>query len=271
MLQSVCRRGALLPALLVLVVSLAGGHAADNTADVGSISEIEGTAAIISNGQSTAAANGAAVHLNDALKTGAGGHVKVTFRDSTVLTLGENASVVVDRYVYDPQKGVGDVLLTTTQGAFRFATGKMKELSAKTISVSTPVADIGVRGTEFWGGLVDGKYSVLLLTGEVNVKNEGGTVLLNSPGLATVIGSRLQAPLHPTLWSLDKIQHALTRTVTREGLKQLERELHHFKFQGLPGKDQIPGLIKPKELKPKAGQGGWQNLLRHPNLPRFPW
>jgi hypothetical protein len=108
---------------------------------------------------------------------------------------------------------------------------------------------------------------VLLLTGEVNVKNEGGTVILNSPGLATVIGSRLQAPLHPTLWSVDKIEHALTRTVTREGLKQLQRELRHFKFQGLPGKNEIPGLIKPKDVKPKIAPGGLQQYLH--KLPKF--
>jgi len=248
------------------MATLGSAQAADETA-VGTISDVDGTAEIVSGGASAGATNGAAVHLNDQLKTGAGAHLKVTFRDETVLTLGEDASVVIDRYVYDPQKNVGDVLLTSTQGAFRFATGKMKELSTKTITVTTPVADIAVRGTEFWGGLVDGKYNVLLLTGEVNVKNEAGTVILNSPGLATVIGSRLQAPLHPSLWSIDKIQHALTRTVTRKGLKQLEHELHNFKFQGLPGKNQIPGLIKPKDVQPKIGPGGLQQYLRR--LPKF--
>src|SRR5262245_38932877 len=39
-----------------------------------------------------------------------------------MLTLSEDARVVIDRYVYDPGQGMGDVLLTTTQGAFRFAT-----------------------------------------------------------------------------------------------------------------------------------------------------
>ena len=64
--------------------------------------------------------------MSDELKTGADGHLQVTFRDDTVLTLSEDARVVIDRYVYDPDQGVGDVLLTTTQGAFRFATGRIK-------------------------------------------------------------------------------------------------------------------------------------------------
>ena len=165
----------------------------------------------------------------------------------------------------------------------------MKE---KNITVSTPVAEIGIRGTEFWGGPVDGEYSVLLLAGEINVKNQAGTVMLNTPGLATVIRSRLQAPLRPSLWSVDRIERALTRTVTRKGLKQLERELRNFNLPGLrDGKDKLPDMLKPndklrdtlkpkdklrdslkpKDWKPKIGPGGPQKRLRQPQLPRLPW
>ena len=259
---------------------------------MGAISEVEGEAEIVSSGQSTGAVDGATVHLNDELKTGADGHLQVTFRDDTVLTLGEDARVVIDRYVFDPDQGLGDVLLTTTQGAFRFATGRLKELSEKNITVSTPVAEIGIRGTEFWGGPVDGEYSVLLLAGEINVKNQAGTVTLNTPGLATVIRSRLQAPLRPSLWSVDRIERALTRTVTRQGLKQLERELRNFNLPGLrDGKDRLPDILKPndklrdtlkpkdklrdslkpKGWKPKIGPDGPQKRLRQPQLPRLPW
>jgi hypothetical protein len=276
-LRSILWRWSLLPAILVLLASLGSAHAADDAA-IGSVSDVDGTAEIVSDGAGAAASDGAAVHMNDELKTGADGHLQVTFRDDTVLTLGEDARVVIDHYVYDPDQGVGDVLLTTTQGAFRFATGKMKELIEKTITVETPVAQIGVRGTEFWGGPVDGEYSVLLLAGEVNVKNQAGTVTLNSPGLATVIRSRLVPPLRPSLWSLDRIQGALTRTVTREGLKQLERELRDFKLHDPPGKDRLPDILKqndnlpdalkPRKRKPKIDPGGLQRQL--PKL-RIPW
>jgi hypothetical protein len=134
-LQSFLRRLPPLPAALALIASLGAAHAAGDT-EVGSISDVEGKAESVSSGQSAGAAKGAAVHLNDELTTGADGHLQVTFRDETVLTLGEDARVVVDRYVFDPDRGVGDVLLTTTQGAFRFATGRMKELSEKNITVS---------------------------------------------------------------------------------------------------------------------------------------
>jgi hypothetical protein len=284
-LRSLLRRLRSLPAALALIASLGAAHAAGGSTEVGSISDVEGKAEIVSSGQSAGAAKGAAVHANDELTTGADGHLQVTFRDETVLTLGEDARVVIDRYVFDPGQGVGDVLLSTTQGAFRFATGRIKALSGKNITVSTPVAEIGIRGTEFWGGPIDGQYSVLLLAGEVNVKNQAGTVTLNKPGLATVIRSRLQAPLRPSLWSIDRIQGALTRTVTRKGLQQLERELRNFNIPGLrDGKDRLPDLLeqkapdaikpralkKPKDWKPNVGPEGLQKRLRPPQL-RIPW
>jgi hypothetical protein len=41
------------------------------------------------------------VHVKDELRTGANARLQVTFRDNTLLTLGEHASIVIDRYVYD--------------------------------------------------------------------------------------------------------------------------------------------------------------------------
>ena len=114
------------------------------------------------------------MHLKDELRTGGGARLQVIFRDDTVLTLGEHASVRIDRYVDEPDQGVGETVLQATKGAFRFATGKIKELKDKKIAVSTPVADIGVRGTEFWGGPINAKYGVLLLEGEVTVSQPGG-------------------------------------------------------------------------------------------------
>ena len=77
---------------------------------------------------------------------------------------------------------MGETVLQATKGAFRFATGKIKELKDKKIALSTPVADIGVRGTEFWGGPINAKYGVLLLEGEVTVSNQAGTVTLAGTG-----------------------------------------------------------------------------------------
>ncbi len=126
-----------------------------------------------------------------------------------MLTLGENASVLIDRYVYDPDKGIGETVLQATKGAFRFATGRIKELKAKTIAISTPVADIAVRGTEFWGGPINAKYGVLLLEGEVTVSNQAGSVTLSAPGQGTDIASPLDAPGAAAAWRPEKAARAI--------------------------------------------------------------
>ncbi len=79
--------------------------------------------------------------------------------------------------------------------------------------MSTPVADIGVRGTEFWGGPLDNKYGVLLLRGEVSVSNQAGSVKLAAPGQGTDIPSPLEAPGPVAAWAPDKIDRAIA-TVT---------------------------------------------------------
>jgi len=93
----------------------------------------------------------------------------VTFSDKSRLTRGENARVVVDRYVFNPHKSSGNVVLNATRGAFRFAGGRIEGMRQKSITVNTPNAALAVRGTHFWAGPIEGKYGVLLLKGKVRV------------------------------------------------------------------------------------------------------
>ncbi len=136
---------------------------------VGIVSKVTNPAQI---GTGTAVV-GAPVHMNDRLRTGANARLQVTFHDNSSLTLGENANVVIDRFVFDPDKSSANVVLNATQGAFRFAGGKIEQMHQKNIVVNTPNAALAVRGTHFWAGPIDGKYGVLLLKGKVSVAGTG--------------------------------------------------------------------------------------------------
>jgi hypothetical protein len=82
----------------VLALPLLAGVAEVNQADqVGVVNKVENEAQIISTSAATVALVGTPVHLRDELRTGIGARLQVTFRDGTVLTLGEKASVTVDR------------------------------------------------------------------------------------------------------------------------------------------------------------------------------
>ena len=89
------------------------------------------------------------------------------------------------------------------------ATGRIKELKPNAIQVATPIAVIGIRGTEFWGGPIDDTYGVLLLAGEVVVTNRAGSVTLAASGQGTDIASADEAPSPVQPWSDAKIARAL--------------------------------------------------------------
>jgi hypothetical protein len=155
--------------------------------------------------------------MNDELRTGGEARLQISFRDSTQLNLGENATVVIDRFIYNPDEGTGEALIKTGVGAFRLATGRLSQLKDKKIVVSTPYATLGVRGTDFWWGPIDGRFGVLLLSeSRLEVRNDAGAVLINKAGYGTHINPLLKggysAPTPPEKWGPGMVERALSQT-----------------------------------------------------------
>jgi hypothetical protein len=189
---------------------------------VGMVTKVENQAQV----GGAAAAVGSPVRANDTLQTGAKARLQVTFRDNTNLTLGENATVVVDRYVFDPDAGVGKATLNAAKGALRVVTGRLSEMPNKDIKVSTPFAALAVRGTDFWAGAVSGKPGVLLVHNsrlEVGGRDcrEGNAderrrcrcaVMLEQAEEGTYIDPRTGCPGAPRHWSAAEVEAALATT-----------------------------------------------------------
>jgi hypothetical protein len=99
-------------------------------------------------------------------------------------------------------------------GAFRFISGQVSKLASSDVSVATPSATIGIRGTEFWGGPIDGQsLGVFLIDGAVRVSNAAGEQNLSLPGQGTNIATPGAAPGPVTIWPPDKVSRAVA-TVT---------------------------------------------------------
>jgi hypothetical protein len=163
----------------------------------------------------TTATVGTPVHMNDELRTGPEARLEVTFGDGSVLTLGEHATVVIDRYVFNPDQGAGEVALTTTRAAFRFTTGRINTLRDKSITVNTPLAALAVRGTDFWAGIVDYQYGVLLMEGKLNVSNAAGSQDITRPNYGIDFPPVIKKgpAISPAYeWDPAKIQRALSQT-----------------------------------------------------------
>lgn len=175
---------------------------------VGTARTVIGEAAASLNGESRTLAQDDAILFDDLLRTGPASRLQVMFEDETDLTLGENAHVLIDRYLYDPTRGQGAILTQVLGGAFQFATGAIQALENREVTVLTSHATLGVRGTRFWGGLLDGRYEVFVFDGQVDINNAGGTVTLG-PGDGAPIDTPFAAPGAVVQWEQAKIDRAL--------------------------------------------------------------
>jgi hypothetical protein len=87
----------------------------------------------------------------------------VTFVDGTRLTLGPNADVIIDDFVYNPNGGVNNAALRVTGGAMRLVAGAIERVGGpQAVKVATPVGTIGIRGTDFFVEMEDDHLAVAL-------------------------------------------------------------------------------------------------------------
>jgi len=196
--------------LIVIAVLLAVpcGDAAAQEA-IGSVSRLQGEASGILGGTTLPLSANGSVFLNEVLSTGDAARLEITFTDSTRLTLGEKAKLTLGTYVFNPPAGRRTIRFALV-GAIRFVSGKLSKVVASHVSVTTPVANVGIRGTEFFAGPIDDQaLGVFLIEGAVSVSNAAGRRILNRPGQGTNIAAQGAAPGPVTLWPQPKVDRAL--------------------------------------------------------------
>jgi len=81
---------------------------------------------------------------NEKISTFNKGQVQLIFSDQSTLTLGENSEIVIDEFVYDPQKQAGSMTATVTTGVLRYVGGKISKKND--VSFLTPSGVVTVRG-----------------------------------------------------------------------------------------------------------------------------
>jgi hypothetical protein len=202
-----------LAAAAAFLVALAAQPAVAADEAIGSVTRIQGEGNAGVNGGWEPLDLGASVFLNQEVSTGEAARLELTFADGTLLTLGEKAKMILDTFVYKPAEGTGK-LKASVVGAFRFVSGQVTKQANQEVAVTTPVATVGIRGTEFWGGPIDDQaLGVFLIEGEVTVTNAAGEQILDTPGEGTNILTPDSAPGNVTIWPQDKVDRALA-TVT---------------------------------------------------------
>lgn len=111
---------------------------------------------------------GEPIYLNDEVTTGGGGKAQILLRDQSVFNIGPNSTLVIDKFIYDPQKS--SLGVSIQKGTFKFVSGKIANSSNDAMKVQLPNATIAIRGTGV-AGVVEpnGAATVMLLHGSVEV------------------------------------------------------------------------------------------------------
>lgn len=167
------------------------------------------------------------VKMRNVVTTAAASTLQITLLDRSSLTVGPNARLTVNRFVYDPKTKSSSVGTTVVKGTLRFLSGKSARGGRN--SINTPAASIGVRGTMVelavgedaitigklqpglaMGANVDPQTASLIVlrgpgpkaqlgekSGIIDVTAAGKTVTITQPGMAVFVPFLGAAPSAP--------------------------------------------------------------------------
>ena len=186
-------------------------------ANIGEVSELSGVAAQIErSGTEIIADLQTNIESMDEVET-TNGRLKIEFVDETEVSLTEHTYLEINEYVYDPDPNKSRMALNFAQGTARFATGKLGLVPRENISIQTPTATIGIRGTDFTTTVDElGRSLVILLpngdcldarnleegcvpSGSISVTNLGGTVTLEEAYQAVLVTTSETRPTPPVI------------------------------------------------------------------------
>jgi hypothetical protein len=117
--------------------------------DIGQVKVTSGPTHIERARQTVPVQVGTQVREGDVLVTGPGGSLGITFRDNSLLSLGPDTVLAIDRFVFDPTSHQGAFESSLRQGTLSAVSGKIAKQTPDAMKLRTPAAVLGVRGTEF--------------------------------------------------------------------------------------------------------------------------
>jgi FecR-like protein len=129
------------------------------------------------------------VQANELVTTAARDRAHLVFLDGSSLTVGPNARVVIDRFIYDPASNTGDLAINASRGILRLVGGRISK--QKPIVITTPSSTIGVRGgitiltvtpTETVANFVYGNSMTVTAGGQTQTATRAGSQVVTAAG-----------------------------------------------------------------------------------------
>jgi hypothetical protein len=174
-----------------------------DASEIGEISELQGNGEISrqNSEDSLTAELSSDIFSFDDVRTG-NGRLAIEFLDQSVVKLTEHSKLVIDEFIYDADPSKSKLALNMASGTARFITGKLGLINKENISIKTPTASIGIRGTDFTATVDElGRSLIILLpnadgssSGEITVTTAMGVEILNEAFQATMVSAWEQEP-----------------------------------------------------------------------------
>ncbi len=190
---------------------------------IGQIETLEGSvSAVHADGTAITLKVGDPVFQGDVIRTSDNANVGITFKDESAFSLDENGEMILDEMVYDPDSGEGNFSTSLVSGVFSFVSGQIAKTNPDAMTLNTPVATIGIRGTQ---GVLQqnrgGELKAALLEepggfiGEITLTNSVGSITLNQPNQYSAVLSFNTAPGQSVTLNLAQITGSFGTTSIR--------------------------------------------------------
>jgi len=198
---------------VVLVVLILNILSVSVYAEIGNVTSQTKAARITRKGDKILTEVNTPVEMRDLIET-LKGRTNIKFVDDTKVSVTEYSKLLIDEFVYNPEKKTGKLSLKAALGTIRYSSGKIAKNSRQNVKIKSPTASVSVRGTDFTMNVQeDGASSFLLLpstddagksyVGSIDVSTLGGTVTLNKAYEATTVTSAIAAPTPPQVIKQD--------------------------------------------------------------------
>jgi hypothetical protein len=232
-------------------------------ADIGTVAENTGSGCEVHRGSDKIAGHkGAAIRSMDTYVT-TNCVSNITFRDDTKVRVNENSRLVIDDFVFDPNKSdAGRLAMKVGMGTVRYASGQVAKNNPQRVNIKTPTATVAVRGTDFSMTVDEAGQSLVVLVpscrdkeavktyeleentcrvGSIEVRTSAGTVVLDKAFEGTYVASATSAPTAPTVINIieSKINNNLIivkpieiqRAIREAARSKRDRELEELEEQ----------------------------------------
>lgn len=150
---------------------------------VGRVVWVKGTLkAVMPNKEERTLQKASVIYLNDTLSTDANSQAQIVFTDNTLMTFRPDTKFYIDKYEFHSKNkngSVGKYIMQLIEGGFRTITGLIAKSNPPDYQVNTPVATIGVRGTDYAVYIHAGQLAMIYYAGSPCVENKQGSLCLS--------------------------------------------------------------------------------------------